>query len=516
MSVLAPTIMVQGTASSAGKSLLVTALCRFFRREGLRVAPFKSQNMALNSAVTADGLEIGRAQAVQAEASGILSSMDMNPILLKPEGDRRSQVVVLGKPIGSMTATEYHEYKPRLSTVIAASLTRLRTDYDLVVIEGAGSPAEINLKSRDIVNMYVAKLADAPVLLVGDIDRGGVFASFVGTMELLEPDERARVAAFVVNKFRGDLALLTPGLSFLIGRTGKPVMGVVPYIPDLRIADEDSVSLEKRMSRRRPSRQEIDIVVVRLPRISNYDDVEALEHEAGVVVRFVEQPDEVEGADLVILPGSKSTVADLAWLRASGIAGAIEARAREGHPLLGMCGGCQMLGEEIDDPHGVESAEVQVRGLGLLALRTCFERKKMTAQVLARVLRPSFLTDGAAVEEEVSGYEIHTGMVEPKNRQASPFEIQSRNGRMEVRSDGAISGNGMVVGTMLHGLFENEVIRARTLSFLRRRKGLSEPASIQRIPSKQAEYDRLEAVVRAHIDCELLWRLTGLCSVSPR
>ncbi|MEO5954678.1 MAG: cobyric acid synthase [Nitrospiraceae bacterium] len=516
MSGLAPTIMVQGTASSAGKSLLVTALCRFFRREGLRVAPFKSQNMSLNSAVTAEGLEIGRAQAVQAEASGILSSVDMNPILLKPEGDRRSQVVVLGKPIGSMTATEYHEYKPRLMPVIEESLTRLRSDYDLVVIEGAGSPAEINLKDRDIVNMHVAKLADAPVLLVGDIDRGGVFASFVGTMELLEPDERARIAAFVVNKFRGDLALLKPGLNFLIERTGKPVLGVVPYIPDLRIADEDSVSLEARMSRRRPSQQELDIVVVRLPCISNYDDVEALEHEAGVVVRFVEQPEEVQGADLVILPGSKNTVAGLAWLLASGIAGAIEARVREGKPVLGICGGCQMLGEVIDDPHGVESTETQVRGLGILPLRTHFEREKVTAQVLARVLRPSFLTDGAAVEEEVRGYEIHMGMVEPNNRQASPFEIRSRNGRMEVCSDGAISGNGMVVGTMLHGLFENEVIRARTLSFLRARKGLPACTRIQRIPSKQAEYDRLEAVVREHIDCELLWRLTGLCSVSPR
>ena len=516
MNVLAPTIMVQGTASSAGKSLLVTALCRFFRREGLRVAPFKSQNMALNSAVTADGLEIGRAQAVQAEASGILSCVDMNPILLKPEGDRRSQVVVLGKPIGSMTATEYHAYKRRLMPVIEESLTRLRTDYDLVVIEGAGSPAEINLKDRDIVNMHVAKLAEAPVLLVGDIDRGGVFASFVGTLELLEPDERARIAAFVVNKFRGDLALLTPGLHFLTERTGKPVLGVVPYIKDLRIADEDSVSLEERLSRRRPSKQELDIVVVRLPRISNYDDVEALEHEAGVVVRFVEQSDEIAGADLVILPGSKSTVADLAWLRASGIAGAIEARAREGQPLLGICGGCQMLGDVIDDPHGVESSEIQVRGLGLLALRTSFEREKMTAQVVARVLRPSFLTDGAALDEEVRGYEIHMGMAEPNNQQSSPFEICSRNGRTEVRSDGAIGRDGLVVGTMLHGLFENASLRARMLSFLRRRKGLAEPASTQRIPSKQDEYDRLEAVVRAHIDCELLWRLTGLCSVSLR
>lgn len=516
MSALAPTIMVQGTASSAGKSLLVTALCRLFRRDGFRVAPFKSQNMALNSAVTADGLEIGRAQAVQAEASGVLPSVDMNPILIKPESDRRSQIVVLGKVIGSMTAIEYHEYKPRLSAVIAESLMRLRADYDLVVIEGAGSPAEINLKSRDIVNMHVAKVADAPVLLVGDIDRGGVFAAFIGTMELLEPEERARVAAFVVNKFRGDVALLQPGLDFLTERTCKPVLGIVPYIPGLRIAEEDSVSLEDRMARPRPSRQNLDIVVVRLPRISNYDDVEALEHEPGVVVRFVVQPGEVQEADLVILPGSKNTVSDLSWLRTHGIAAAIEARAREGKPIVGICGGCQMLGERIHDPHGVESTEAQVRGLGLLALRTHFEREKVTAQVQARVRHPSFLTDGMVVEEEIYGYEIHMGMVEPRNPQVSPFEIRVRNGHVDRRADGALSGDGMVVGTMLHGLFENEVIRARTLSFLRARKGLPACTTTQRIPSKQAEYDRLEAVVRGHIDCEMLGRLTGLSSVSSR
>ena len=508
----APTLMVQGTASSVGKSLLVTALCRFFRREGVRVAPFKSQNMALNSAVTADGLEIGRAQAVQADAAGIPPSVEMNPILLKPEGDRRSQVVVLGKSIGSMTATEYHEYKPRLSQVIVESLARLRADYDLVVIEGAGSPAEINLKSRDIVNMHVAKLADAPVLLVGDIDRGGVFASFVGTMELLEPDERARIAAFIVNKFRGDVALLTPGLSFLTERTGKPVLGVVPYIPNLRIADEDSVSLEDRAARRRPSRNELDIVVVRLPRISNYDDVEPLEHEAGVVVRFVDQPDEVDGADLVILPGSKNTVSDLTWLRASGIASAIEVRAHKDEPVLGLCGGCQMLGEVIEDPHGVESAETRVSGLGVLPFRTRFEREKITAQVRARVSSPSFLTDGAAIEDDIEGYEIHMGVVEPAAPCASPFEIRSRNGRAETTADGAISGDGAVVGTMVHGLFENEAIRARTLAFLRRRRGFPECKDGRRIPTKQAEYDRLEAAVRAHIDCELLWRIARLRS----
>ncbi|MBU6482590.1 MAG: cobyric acid synthase CobQ, partial [Nitrospirae bacterium] len=264
-----------------------------------------------------------------------------------------------------------------------------------------------------------------------------------------------------------------------------------------------------------PSQHELDIVVVRLPRISNYDDVEPLEHEAGVVVRFVEQPDEVQGADLVIMPGSKNTVSDLAWLRARGIATAIEARAREGKPVLGLCGGCQMLGEVIDDPHGVESTETQVRGLGILPLRTHFQREKITAQVRARVLIPSFLTDGAVVEEDVTGYEIHMGVVEPRNPRASPFEIWSRNGRVEATADGAIGGGGAVVGTMMHGLFENEAIRACTVAFLRKRKGLSECSAPHRIPSKQAEYDRLEATVREHLDRELLWRLARLRSSSP-
>ncbi len=503
----ASTIMVQGTASSVGKSLLVTALCRIFRREGLRVAPFKAQNMALNSAVTANGCEIGRAQAVQAEAAGISPSVEMNPILLKPEGDRRSQVVVLGKPIGSMTAIEYHEYKPQLSKVIEQSLARLRADYDLVVIEGAGSPAEINLKSRDIVNMHVAKLAEAPVLLAGDIDRGGLFASFVGTMELLEPDERARVAAFIVNKFRGDEALLKPGLDFLTERTGKPVLGIVPYLPNLRIAEEDSLSLDSRSARRSSSRNELDIVVVRFPRVSNYDDVLNLEHEAGVSVRFVDQAEDLDGADLVILPGSKSTVSDLGWLRARGIAHVIEIRAKQNLPVLGLCGGCQMLGETIEDVHGVESTEPWVRGLGLLPLRTRFEREKMTAQVRARIATPSFLTDGMMLEEDVVGYEIHMGAIEVTRSGASPFEIVSRNGRSEAAADGAVSEGGAIVGTMLHGLFENEVIRARLLSFLRRRKGLVESPASRVEPTNQAEYDRLEAAVRDHLDCELLWRI---------
>lgn len=501
---LAPALMVQGTASSVGKSLVVTALCRFFHREGIRVAPFKAQNMALNSAVTIDGLEIGRAQAVQAEAAGLAPTVDMNPILIKPEGDSRAQLVVMGKPAGSFTASEYHAHRPRLQGVIADCLDRLRRSYDLVVIEGAGSPAEINLKPRDIVNMHVARLADAPVLLVGDIDRGGVFAAFVGTLELLDPDERERVAAFVVNKFRGDLTLLQPGLDWLTARTGKPVLGVLPYVPRLRIADEDSVSLDERTTRRRPGRDQLDIAVVRVPRISNYDDVEALEHSPGVVVRFAESPAELRGADLVILPGSKNTAADLAWLRASGIAAVIEERARAGEPVLGICGGCQMLGERIDDPDGIESAEPHVAGLGLLPLATRFARDKLTAQVVARLASDSFLGNEQVT---VRGYEIHMGVVEQTHACTSPFELIARNGAPVHVADGAIAASGAVVGTMLHGIFETEALRASMLRCLRERRGLAEPVGTARPPTKHDEYDRLEATLRAHVDLDLLWRL---------
>jgi adenosylcobyric acid synthase len=505
----ASVLMVQGTASSVGKSLLVTALCRMFRRAGLRVAPFKSQNMALNSAVTVDGLEIGRAQAVQAEAAGILATVDMNPILLKPEGERTSQVVVLGKPIGSMSAVEYHQYKPRLSQVIAGSLARLRAEYDLVVIEGAGSPAEVNLKSRDIVNMHVAELADAKVILVGDIDRGGVFAAFVGTLELLEPSERARVAALVINKFRGDVALLEPGLDFLTRRTGKPILGVVPHVANLRIAEEDSVSLHDRAARRRPATHQLDLLVIRFPRLSNYDDVEALEHEADVVVRFVDTMQDIAAADLVILPGSKHTVSDLEWMRSNGIASAIEQRIHRGDPVLGLCGGCQMLGEVIEDPDAVESSQASVRGLAALPLRTRFERGKRTAQVQARVASPSFLTDHAHSDEVIAGYEIHMGRVEPIGECARPLQIHRRNQDLTEVLDGAMSPTGTVVGTMIHGLFENDGLRASTLAFLRKRRGLPVSAG-PRIASKQEEYDRLERAVSDHLDRELLWKIAGL------
>ncbi len=502
---LAPTLMIQGTASSVGKSLLVTALCRLFRRDGINVAPFKSQNMALNSAVTPDGLEIGRAQAVQAEAAGLPACVEMNPILIKPEGPEQAQVVLMGRPAFRMSATEYHAHKPQLHAIIADCLSTLRRRHDLVIIEGAGSPAEINLKDRDIVNMHVARLADAPVLLVGDIDRGGVFAAFVGTLELLEPDERERVRAFVINKFRGNLGLLEPGLEFLRQRTGKPVLGVVPYVPRLRIADEDSLSLESRVGRQRPGPERLDIVVVGLPHISNYDDVAALEHEAGVSVRFVRGSDELVGADLVILPGTKSTVADLGWLRETGFAQALARRASSGGLILGICGGCQMLGEQLEDPEGIESLEGSVAGLGLLGLRTRFSREKTTAQILARPLDACFFA-AHGEPADLPGYEIHMGQLSVLPGVRSPFRIISRNGESTNVVDGAINRAGNVVGTIIHGLLEHAGLRAGLLASLRQRKGLAQPHG-SGVASASDEYDRLEAVVRQSLDLSLLRRL---------
>ncbi len=511
---LAPALMVQGTASSAGKSLLVTALCRLFRQDGLTVLPFKAQNMALNSAVTSDGGEIGRAQAVQAEAAGALSLIDMNPVLLKPEGDSRSQVVVLGKSIGTMSAVDYHAKKPELRQIIRESMLRLRRACVLLIIEGAGSPAEINLKDRDIVNMSVAHDADARVLLVGDIDRGGVFASFVGTMELLDPDERARIGAFVINKFRGDVALLRPGLDMLTARTAVPVLGVLPYLRGLRIADEDSLSLDDKPRGPRGSLAgAIDIAVIRLPGISNYDDFDPLAAEENTLLRFVERPSDLEPADLVILPGTKSTLRDLAWLRESGFAERILPRAARGEPIVGVCGGCQMLGLSIEDPLEVESSAQGAEGLGLLPIRTRFEAEKLTAQVTAQAGAMSFLANdradaaGTTPAAGFAGYEIHMGMVshEPEARPA--FRIVRRNGSACDASDGAVSREGNVVGTMIHGVFENTAIRRALFAHLGERKGIPSRNAVREIPTRDVAYDRLAAAAREHLDGALLRRL---------
>jgi adenosylcobyric acid synthase len=502
--------MVQGTASSVGKSLLVTGLCRLFLRAGLRVAPFKAQNMALNSAVTADGGEIGRAQAVQADAAGVEPTVDMNPILLKPEGDARSQVIVLGRPTERMTAADYHARKSELRAVVRASLERLRGTADLVIIEGAGSPAEVNLKDRDIVNMDVARTAGARVLLVGDIDRGGVFAAFVGTLALLEPEERALVGAFVVNKFRGDRRLLEPGLDFLRARTGVPVAGVVPYLRGLRIADEDSVALERRRGVRRAAPGELEIAIVRLPHLSNYDEFDALEHEPGVVVRYVERADELRGADLVVLPGSKRTAADLGWLREHGIAEEVVARASRGEAILGVCAGCQMLGQSLLDPDGVECDRPQTPGLGLLPLVTRFRAEKTTTRVRVRVEAAMLAPEGAP---EVRGYEIHMGEVERASG-APAVRILGRNGVDGPRDDGAVSADGAVMGTTVHGLLENDPVRAALLGKLRARRGLLTHDGPP-VLTREEEYDRLADTLATHLDWELLCSLAGLRAARP-
>jgi adenosylcobyric acid synthase len=504
---LARTLMIQGTASSVGKSLLTTAFCRIFRQMGLRVAPFKSQNMSLNSYVTPEGGEIGRAQAVQAEAAGIPCSVRMNPILLKPEAGGRSQVIVLGKPLQAMSVQQYQDYKPELRRVIIESLEELRRICDILVIEGAGSPAEINLKEHDLANMFVAKAADAPVLLAGDIDRGGVFASLVGTLELLDSDERARVAGFIINKFRGEKRLLDPGLEELARRTGKPALGVVPFIHYLKIADEDAVALEEAVPARNHDSDKIVIAVVKLPCISNFDDFDPLKAEKDVALRFVERPEECSDADLLVLPGTKSTVADLEWLRRTGLAELIENRTSSHRPVLGICGGCQMLGTTIEDPLRIESPVRRADGLKLLPLVTRFEREKTTARVKARVTNNSFLATN--IVEPIDAYEIHMGTVLPGESVVSPFEIIQRNGQNVKIPDGAIGQEGSVVGTLLHGIFNNDALRQSLLNHLRQARGKA-PVTHAAVWNKEEELDRLAALVREHVNMEMLKKIAKI------
>ena len=493
----APCLMVQGTASGVGKSLLVAALCRIFARAGYRVAPFKAQNMSLNAAVTADGGEIGRAQAVQAAAAGIEPTVDMNPILLKPEADCRCQVVVRGRALTTLDWHGYTRLAPTLWPVIVDSLERLRGSHDLVVIEGAGSPAEINL-DRDLVNMRVATAAEAPVLLVGDIDRGGVFAALVGTLALLEPADRARVAGFVVNRFRGDPSVLRPGLDMLTARTGLPVLGVVPHLGATPIPDEDSLDLEDARGEAAADAMVV-IAVPRLPRIANFDDLEPLAAEPGVLVRFVTRPEAIDAADVVVLPGSKTTVADLAWLRERGLHAAIARAARDGRVVIGVCGGYQMLGERLDEPDHVESHVASVAGLGLLPVVTVFTRDKATRRVHGTVL-PGGPLDAAA-GASVEGYEIHCGRTSVHGG-APVFALDAPGGAPAV--DGTRVGG--VIGTYLHGCFSSGPLRRALLTAAALRRGV---ASDPRWGSDLlgGRYDRLADRVAAALDLDALGRL---------
>ena len=500
-------VMVQGTASSAGKSTVTAALCRILRQDGWNVAPFKAQNMSLNSFVTANGEEMGRAQVVQAEAALVEPAVEMNPILLKPEADHRSQVVVMGKPLGGLEAVEYYSRREYLWSVVTEALNRLRSEYEIVVIEGAGSPAEVNLKDRDIVNMAVARYCQAPVLLVGDIDRGGVFASLVGTLELLDPEERALVKAFVINKFRGDLSLLTPGLDWLEERTRIPVAGVLPYFKDIHIPEEDSVPLERRMQMKVNSDYLLDIAVIGLPHIANFDDFDPLDQEAGIRLRYVEPKDALGEPDMIVLPGTKTTIADLTYLRDTDLSEEISSLSRRGTPVIGICGGFQMLGQLVMDPQRVESDVPQAEGLGLLPLVTTFLPEKSTHQVKGRVAEGWGLLRGAS-GLPVIGYEIHMGHTLGSGV-ASPFIIEERSRRPWSEPDGGLSADGNVMGTYIHGLFHNEGLRHAILVELARRKGVT-LAPWCRVSSKEEEYDKLAALVRRHLDMDLLYRVVGL------
>ncbi|WP_226475061.1 cobyric acid synthase [Pseudomonas sp. MWU16-30323] len=481
------TLMVQGTTSDAGKSTLVTALCRWLVRQGIPVVPFKPQNMALNSAVTPEGGEIGRAQAVQAQAANLAPHTDMNPVLLKPNSDTGSQVIIHGRAVTTMNAVAYHDYKAIAMQAVLASHARLSAVYPVVMVEGAGSPAEINLRANDIANMGFAEAVDCPVLLIADINRGGVFAHLVGTLELLSPTEQARVKGFIINRFRGDLALLQPGLDWLEARTGKPVVGVLPYVMDLHLEAEDGID-QRQIDK---AAQVLKVVVPVLPRISNHTDFDPLRLHPQVDLQFVGPGQAIPAADLIILPGSKSVRSDLAYLRANGWDTAVARHLRYGGKVLGICGGLQMLGEQVHDPLGLEGPCGSSVGLGLLAFSTTLEEEKQLRNVRGRLL----LEDA-----EVSGYEIHAGVTSGAGLVRAAVQLD------DGRRDGAQSEDGQVLGTYLHGVFEVPA----ACSALLRWAGLEDVQEVDYHGLRERDIERLADLVERHLDTGLLRSLCGV------
>jgi len=498
-------LFVGGTGSDVGKSVIAAGICRILKNRGVKVAPFKSQNMALNSAVTPEGGEIGRAQAVQAAACGIPPHTDMNPVLLKPTTDMGSQVIVQGKVVGNMRVREYNSYKPAAMAKIEESFARLAAEYDCIVIEGAGSIAEINLKEHDIANLRIARMAAAPVLLVADIDRGGVFAQIIGTIELLEADEKALIGGIIINKFRGDPSLLDSGIQFIEERTSIPVLGVVPCFSGFSIPEEDSVALGKRAQSSGPGACEgkIHVGVLKLPRISNYTDFDPLEWEEDVELSYLDEPAALEGLDILILPGSKSTIADLEHLRKHGFFPAI--KNFKGN-IAGICGGFQILGRRVSDPDGVEALSAgEAEGLALLDVVTIMLTAKETHQAVAELLIAGFQVAPKSAKR-LEGYEIHMGET-ILGKSVEPFaHIISRSGKDVEILDGAVTKDGRVFGTYLHGIFHNSSFRGAFLNRIRRKKGLAE-----RAPAEQSDpYDKLAAHLEQHLDME---RLLGICGV---
>lgn len=485
-------LMIQGTSSDSGKSTLVGALCKLAVRAGKRVAPFKPQNMSLNSAVTVDGGEIGRAQAWQALAAGLAPEIDMNPVLLKPNSDIGAQVIVHGRARGNLDARAYHAYKPVAMQAVLESFERLRAKSDLVVVEGAGSPAEVNLREGDIANMGFAEAADCPVVLVADIDRGGVFAQIVGTLACLSDAERARVKGIVINKFRGDVALLKPGIDWVEAHTGKPVFGVVPFVPSLWLDAEDMLPAARRTQAQREDA--IRVVVPALPRISNHTDFDALRAHPQVDFRYVRAGEPLPAADLVVLPGSKSVQRDLAWLREHGWEPYLNRHLRYGGKVIGICGGMQMLGRELLDPHGIESGVERERALGLLDFTTTLEAEKrlVTAQ-------GTLALDDAPVR----GYEIHMGATHGPALARPAMWLRAEDGT--VRAEGALSDDGQILATYLHGLFD----APDACTALLRWTGLREAERIDHDARRLASIERLADAVAASVDMDALWRVLG-------
>ena len=480
-------IMIQGTSSHVGKSILTTALCRIFFQNDLKVTPFKAQNMALNSFVTKFGLEMGRAQVAQAEAAMLEPDVDMKPVLLKPTGNSTSQVIINGKPVGNMSAKEYHQgYSLIAFKAVTSALERLDKNFDIIVIEGAGSPAEVNLRANDIVNMRVAKYLNAPVILVADIDRGGSLAALVGTLELLEEDERELVKGLVINKFRGDIDLFKPAVEFLEKKTGKPVLGVLPFIEKIGIDDEDSVSLDDKENIQHDGN--IKISIIRTPKISNFTDFDSLSGEIDVDLNYSTKVEELEDADLIIIPGSKNTSEDLIYMQKAGFVDKIREKSKKGTAIIGICGGYQMLGENIFDPHHTESENDSVEGIGLLPITTTFSADKLTKQVKLEDIDFNFL--GSKINSKnLEGYEIHSGITKSSNN---------------LKISAVLSINN-VFGTYIHGIFDNDDFRRQILNAIRLTKKLEPIKNTRNIRAeKQRNYERLAKIVRENINMDLL------------
>jgi len=491
---MAKALMIQGTGSDAGKSVLTAALCRILLDDGLRVAPFKAQNMSLNSFVTRDGGEMGRAQVVQAQAARLDPEVRMNPVLLKPSSETGSQVIVLGRPVGNMKVAQYHAYKETARAAACRAYDELAAEYEVIVLEGAGSPGEINLKAHDFVNMAMARHAKAPVLLVGDIERGGIFASLLGHYELMEPWERELLAGYVINRFRGDASLLDSGLEFIAERTGRPVFGVLPYLADLGLPQEDSVSFKQGLyEKQAATAEQVELALIDLPHISNFTDLEPLLAEPDVGLRLVRRAAELGRPDAIILPGSKNVIADLAFLEQSGLTAAIRQAAAGGScEIVGICGGFQMLGQSVADPYGLESEGSTAGGLGLLALATRLEGEKT-------LIRRRFVHLASGLP--VHGYEIHHGQT------GGPEPPALRDG---AESAGAVSADGRVWGSYLHGIFDADPFRRWFIDRLRVRRRLPPVGRILAPYDLEPAFDRLANSVRQALEMKKIYQLLGL------